>query len=84
MTVYKAQGQTMKHIIAGLAECTGTEQPDVMVSRATSLDGLMVLRGFDAKQITKRRSEELRMEFDSSRILSGKSVANGSEVRSRR
>ena len=43
--------------------CIGTEPPYVMVSRATSLDELMVLCDFDAKQISRRRSEDLRKEF---------------------
>lgn len=63
MTVHKAQGKTMGRVIVDLAGCVGTEPPYVMVSRATSLNGLMVLRKFDKRQITKRRSEELRVEF---------------------
>ena len=43
--------------------CIGTEPPYVMVSRATSLDGLIVLCDFDTKQISKWRSEDLRKEF---------------------
>jgi hypothetical protein len=34
-----------------------------MVSRATSLNGLLVLRDFKVGQIAKRRSEDLRKEF---------------------
>jgi len=45
MTVHEAQGQTMGQVIVDLA----------MVSRATSLDGLLVLHDFDMRQITKRR-----------------------------
>ena len=63
MTVHKAQGQTLNRVIVDLAGCAGTEPPYVMCSRATSLDGLAVLRDFDDRQITKRRSEELRIEF---------------------
>jgi len=57
MTVHKVQGQTMKHVVVDLAGCAGTDPPYVMVSRATSLNGLLVLRDFDARQITKRRTE---------------------------
>ena len=53
----------MERVIADLVGCSGTEPPYVMVSRATSLDGLIVLRDFDPRQITKRRSEESRNEF---------------------
>ena len=64
MTVHKAQGWTMERVIVDLAGCVGTEPPYVMVSRATSLDGLLVLCDFDAQQISKRRSEELRKVFE--------------------
>lgn len=63
LTVYKAQGKTMGRVILDLVGCVGTEPPYVMVSRATSLDGLMIMRDFDSRQIMKRPSEELRREF---------------------
>ena len=63
MTVHKAQGQTMERVIVDLETCSGTEPLYVMASRATSLQGLFVLRGFDKKQISKRQSEDLRKEF---------------------
>ena len=50
-------------VVVDLEGCSGTEPPHVMVSRATSMNGLFVLRGFGMKQITKWRSEELRNEF---------------------
>lgn len=75
MTVHKAQGQTMARVIVDLAGCTGTEPPYVMVSRATSLKGLMVLREFDIRQIKKRRSEDLRKEFLRLTILRWKTIA---------
>ena len=34
-----------------------------MVFRVTSMEGLLVLRDFDFKQILKRCSEDLRKEF---------------------
>ena len=40
-----------------------------MVSRATSLGGLLILRDFDHKLIAKRRSEELRAEFKATGIF---------------
>ena len=63
MTVYKAQGQTMSKVVVDLAGCSGTEQPYVMVSRSTSMEGLIVLSNFEFGQIAKRRSEDLRKEF---------------------
>ena len=63
ITAHKAQGQTMDKVIVDIAGCTGTEQPYVMVSRATSMEGLVVLRDFDCGKITKRHSEDLRREL---------------------
>ena len=63
VTVHKAQGQTMTRVVVNLEGCSGTEPPYVMVSRATSMEGLFVLRDLDFKQISKRRSEDLRTEF---------------------
>jgi hypothetical protein len=83
MTVHKAQGQTMERVIVDLAGCAGTEAPYGMVSRATSLSGLIVLRGFDAKQITKRRSEDLRKELNRLMFLKWQTVVkhgSGDEV----
>jgi len=69
MTVHKAQGQTMGKVVVDLAGCSGTEQPYVMVSRSTSIEGLFVLRDFSFDQITKRRSEDLRKEFSRLEVL---------------
>ena len=63
MTVHKAQGQTLGRVIVDLAGCTGTEPPYVMCLRATCLDGLAVLWDFNDREITKRRSEGLQIEF---------------------
>jgi len=84
MTVYKAQGQTMEWVIVDLAGCAGTEPPYVMVSRATSLNGLLVLRDFDARAITKRRSEDLRKELNRIMLqkwLTTAKYRNNSEIR---
>lgn len=62
LTVYKAQGQTFRNIIVDLQGCTGTEAPYVMLSRATSIDGILVLRPFDKKKIRCRPSEDFRKE----------------------
>lgn len=56
MTAHKAQGQTMSRIMVDLAGCSGTEQPYVMVSRSTSLEGIPILRDFDFGKVTKRHS----------------------------
>ena len=54
----------MKRVIIDLAGCARTEPPCVVVSRATSLNGSLVLHDFDARQITRRRSEDLRKELN--------------------
>ena len=64
MTVHKAQGLTLPHVIVDLASCKGTESPYVMASRSTSLDGLLIVRPFDISKITCHRSQEARDEFD--------------------
>jgi hypothetical protein len=74
MTVHKAQGQTMGRVVVDVAGCTGTEAPYVMLSRATTLDGLLILRGFDKRQITKRQSEDLRREFSQLELLKWKTI----------
>ena len=43
MTVYKVQGRTMERVIVDLTGCIGTEPSYIMVSRAMSLNGLLVL-----------------------------------------
>ena len=63
ITAHKAQGQTMKKVIVDLNSCVGTEAAYVMVSRCTSLEGLLVLRPFSLRKITAHRSQEARDEF---------------------
>ena len=51
------------------------EPPYVMISRTTSLDGLIVLCDFDAKKISKWRSEDLRKEFPCLALLKWETIA---------
>ncbi|OSC97380.1 hypothetical protein PYCCODRAFT_1334713, partial [Trametes coccinea BRFM310] len=69
ITAHKSQGQTFKHIIVDLAGCIGSEAPYVMLSRATSLNGIIILRPFDKSKITCRPSEDLRKELRRLEIL---------------
>ena len=46
-----------------------------MVSRAKTLDGLIFLHDFDAKQISKQQSEDLRKEFARLVLLRWQTVA---------
>jgi hypothetical protein len=66
---------TMAKVVIDLQGCTGTEQPYVMISRSTSLQGLVILREFDFGKITKRPSEDLRMEFARLEVLRLETVA---------
>jgi hypothetical protein len=63
ITAHKAQGRTMDKVIVDLNSCIGTEAVYVMVSRCTSLKGLMILRPFPIQKITTHRSQEARDEF---------------------
>jgi hypothetical protein len=62
LTAHKAQGQTMDHVMVDLSRCRGTESPYVMLSRAKSLNGVLLLRDFDKSKITCRQSEDSRRE----------------------
>ena len=69
ITAHKAQGKTMSRVVVDLAGCSGTEQPYVMISRCTSLEGLIILRNFEFKKITCRQSEDLRREGERLELL---------------
>ncbi|KAH9852991.1 hypothetical protein C2E23DRAFT_702513, partial [Lenzites betulinus] len=62
LTAHKSQGQTFSKVVVDLESCRGTEAPYVMLSRATSLDGVIILRPFSMSKITCRASEDLRRE----------------------
>ncbi|KAH9851802.1 hypothetical protein C2E23DRAFT_709321, partial [Lenzites betulinus] len=62
LTSHKAQGQTFQKVIVDLEGCRGTEAPYVMLSRATSLDGIIILRPFSMSKITCHSSEDLRKD----------------------
>jgi hypothetical protein len=63
LTAHKAQGQTMEKVLVDLESCKGTESPYVMISRVTSLKGLLILRPFKSSKIQCRLSEDTRKEF---------------------
>lgn len=73
----------MGKVIVDLASCSGTEQPYVMVSQCTSLDGLLILRDFNKSKITRRVSEDLRREYGRLNLLKLKTImkyGSGEEV----
>jgi len=69
MTAHKAQGQTLNKVIIDLESCKGTESPYVMVSRVTSLNGLLILRPFKFSKIKCHQSQDTRQEFRRLNIL---------------
>lgn len=69
VTAHRAQGQTMEQVIVDLESCRGTEAPYVMLSRASSLDGLLVLRPFQPQKITCWLSQDTRNEFHRLSVL---------------
>ncbi|EIW81888.1 hypothetical protein CONPUDRAFT_23620, partial [Coniophora puteana RWD-64-598 SS2] len=62
ITTHKSQGQTMQSAVMDLQGCIGAQAPYVMLSRVTSLDGVLIMRPFDDKKIMSRQSEEKRMD----------------------
>ncbi|KAF8167650.1 hypothetical protein B0H34DRAFT_637163, partial [Crassisporium funariophilum] len=69
MTAHKSQGQTMRKALLDIESCKGTEAPYVMVSRITSLEGLLILRPFQQSKISCRQSEDTCKEFKHLEIL---------------
>ncbi|KAJ7587464.1 hypothetical protein C8J56DRAFT_757745, partial [Mycena floridula] len=69
MTAHKAQGLTLPTVMVDLASCIGTESPYVMVSRAKSLDGLLIAGHFEIDVIQKHRKQDVRIEMRRQRVL---------------
>ena len=75
ITAHKAQGRTMTQVVVDLNSCIGTEAAYVMISRCTSLKGLMILRPFPITKITVHRSQEARNEFQCLDRLNTQTIA---------
>ncbi|KAJ7710210.1 hypothetical protein B0H16DRAFT_1218124, partial [Mycena metata] len=69
MTAYKSQGKTYSNVTVNLVDAQGTESPYVMISRATSLDGLAIVAPFSKDRICCRTSEDLRRETERLEML---------------
>ncbi|KAF5313723.1 hypothetical protein D9611_010075 [Ephemerocybe angulata] len=63
-TDYKSQGRTLTRAIVDLASCTKTQGVYVMLSRVTSLAGLLILRPFPSSKILQAMTGELRDEVN--------------------
>ncbi|KAG1743058.1 hypothetical protein EDB19DRAFT_583046 [Suillus lakei] len=79
MSTHKAQGQTLQRVIIDLEGCAGTEAPYVMLSRVTSLEGRLILRPFNQKKISCRRSEDSCIEDKRQQILALQTIADTGE-----
>ena len=84
-TCHRAQGQTFSRVVIDLQSCSTVDAAYVMLSRATSLDGVRVLRPFDQSKITnpvprELRSELLRLQLLDRRCLRTSEVEIGAGV----
>jgi hypothetical protein len=61
-SAHRAQGQTLSKVIVDLESCRGTEAPYVMLSRATSLSSILILRPFQKKKLTCALLQEAQLE----------------------
>jgi hypothetical protein len=74
ITDYKAQGKTLPYVIIDLQSCHNIQSAYVMISRATSLDGLLILRPFQPKKVQCHVSQEFRRDSLRLHILSLKTI----------
>ncbi|KNZ77133.1 hypothetical protein J132_06618 [Termitomyces sp. J132] len=58
MTVHRVQGQTMPSMIVDLESCKGTEAAYIMLSQASSIDGVAIFRLFSQKRIQCAMSQD--------------------------
>ena len=63
MTDYKAQGRTILYVILDLESARGIQLAYVMLSCATSLDQVLILRRFEFAKIKSHMSKDLREEY---------------------
>lgn len=63
-TDHKAQGRSLSKVIVDITSCRSLQGLYVMISRATSLNSIAVLRNFDETKIRKRLPQEFRQEFE--------------------
>ena len=79
MTAHRSQGQTLTEVIVDLQSCRGSESPYIMLSRVTSLEGLLILRPFSKTKICCNVSEDLRLENRRLREIALKTVMKHSD-----
>jgi len=74
LTDYKAQGKTLSRVIIDLQSCKRISSVYVMLSRATSLDGLLILRPFDHRKLRSHSSGDFRKEMRRLDVLNYKTI----------
>jgi ATP-dependent exoDNAse (exonuclease V) alpha subunit len=62
-TDYKSQGRSLTKVILDLNGCMSLQSVYVMLSRATSLRSIAILRSFKPRTMNSRLGEEFREEF---------------------
>ena len=62
-TDYKIQGRSLTHVIIDLQGCHSLQSAYVMLSCATSLKGIAIMRWFDPGRINRSLSQQFRDEF---------------------
>ncbi|EGO04500.1 hypothetical protein SERLA73DRAFT_43758, partial [Serpula lacrymans var. lacrymans S7.3] len=62
-TDYKVQGRSLKRVILDLAGCRSLQSVYVMLSCATFLTGIAILRSFTGKKINQHMTQEFQDKF---------------------
>jgi ATP-dependent exoDNAse (exonuclease V) alpha subunit len=76
ITDYKSQGKTLKHVIVDIQSSRMIQSIYVMLSRATSLDGIVILRPFNPKKVCAHAPQSLRDELACLEALSYQTILN--------
>ncbi|KAF8433752.1 hypothetical protein L210DRAFT_812138, partial [Boletus edulis BED1] len=74
-TDYKVQGASMDRVVIDLASARGIQNAYVMLSRATCLKKLAVLRWFSSHRVFSRLQEDLRTELQRIAHLDAETLA---------
>ncbi len=64
MTSYRSQGATMSQVKVDLQSSASIQDAYVMLSRVKTLDGLIILRGFNHLKLKNHINQRLRRELD--------------------
>jgi hypothetical protein len=63
-TDYKIQGRSLTKIVVDLEGCRSLQSAYVMLSRASSLKGIAIMRWFDPYKIQRQLPQQFRNEFE--------------------